>query len=101
MCDWLLDELNPDLQECLTIVVDGPLASNPLFATLLRALRPDDIVNAGDGREASVAAAHFLATGTPLTPSTPLIAENAAVDAELLSRYRSQWRDALTRQRAA
>jgi L-fuculokinase len=99
MSDWLLDELDPRAQDALTIVVDGPLAGNLLFVGVLRALRPDDTIRASDGRDASVAAAHFLATGVALTPKVGGT-ERMPIDAELLARYRSLWRDALIRRAA-
>jgi L-fuculokinase len=86
MTDLRLDELGAGR----TIVVDGPLATNPLFARLLRSLRPDAEVAISDTRLASCSAAHYLATGELLTKATP--EPVTPIDATTLLDYRDRWR---------
>jgi sugar (pentulose or hexulose) kinase len=86
MTDLRLDEL----QAGGSIVVDGPLATNPIFARILGALRPSADVGVSDARLASCSAAHFLATGALLQHVTPDRAE--PVDSVALLEYRERWR---------
>jgi L-fuculokinase len=59
MTDLRLDELRASGG----MIVDGPLATNPLYASILCSLRPNSQVTISDARLASCSAAHFLVTG--------------------------------------
>lgn len=86
MTDLRLDELGAGD----TIVVDGPLATNPIFTRLLRSLRPNATVASSDARLATCSAAHYLATNELLPKITP--APVAAIDSKSLLAYRDRWR---------
>lgn len=86
MTDMRLDEL----QAGNSIVVDGPLATNPIFARILRSLRPSAEVGISDARLACCSAAHFLATGELLKNAAPDRAE--PIESDPLLEYRERWR---------
>ena len=90
MTDLRLDEL----QAGNSIVIDGPLATNPIFARILRAFRPAAEVGISDARLACCSAAHFLATGELLRNAAPDRAEPMESDA--LLEYRERWRRDIT-----
>jgi sugar (pentulose or hexulose) kinase len=89
MCDLRLD----DLDSHQPVLIDGPLAANPLFAPLLAALRPHAPVYLADRRSGVIRGALRLAQPglnfePPAAPTAPLaIAE--------LQGYRALWRGSL------
>ena len=89
MCDQRLD----DLDSHQPLLIDGPLASNPLFAPLLAALRPHAPVYLADRRSGVIRGALRLAQpglsfDPPATPTAPL-------DIAELGSYRALWRSHL------
>lgn len=86
MTDLRLDELRAGNR----IVIDGPLAANPIFARLLRTLRPKAQVAISDSRLACASAAHFLATGELVAKAQPDIVE--PLPSKGLMEYRDEWR---------
>lgn len=91
MTDLRLDELGAGN----SIVVDGPLATNPIFARLLRSLRPTADVAISDARLAACSAAHYLVTGELLARAQP--EPVTPIDAKALFDYRDHWRREVTR----
>jgi hypothetical protein len=78
------------------VVIDGPLARNALFPSLLRGLRPSQKVLAVHGEVGTAAAARALANSRPAPVETV-----AAVVLSLpssLERYREAWRERLPAQ---
>ncbi|HTW28688.1 MAG TPA: hypothetical protein VME92_16295 [Acetobacteraceae bacterium] len=75
------------------VILDGPLAMNPLFPGLLAAFRPESQVLIGENRAGSVVAARLLACGLDI----PVPAPRAVVGFELpdLSAYRVAWQGGL------
>jgi L-fuculokinase len=90
MTDLRLDELGAGNR----IVVDGPLATNPLFARLLRSLRPSAEVAISDARLASCSAAHYLVTGELLAKARP--DPVTPIEVNTLLDYRDRWRHDVT-----
>lgn len=86
MSELLLELLDADQD----VLVDGPLASNPLFASLLATWRPRArvFVNSGAGGVCARAATWLAGFGTAPAPST--IATAFKVDG--LDAYRDAWR---------
>lgn len=85
MSDLALDLLAADGD----VIVDGPLAANPLFAPVLAGLRPRNRVLVDDGRSDSIASCHLagFAQGSPKPcPVTQ------PVESALLARYAALWR---------
>ena len=72
------------------IIVDGPLAGNPLFGPVLQALRPTDFVLRSRSRDGVVIAANALARGRrqPLAVLSP----TAGLTLAGLDRYHAAWR---------
>lgn len=72
------------------IIVDGPLAGNPLFGPVLQALRPTDSVLRSRSRDGVVIAANALARGRgqPLAVLSPA----AGLTLAGLDRYHAAWR---------
>lgn len=89
MCDLRLD----DLDSHQPLVVDGPLAANPLFASLLAALRPNAPVYLADRRSGVIRGALRLAQ-PGLTFDPPSVA-SAPLQLPGLDDYRRMWREAL------
>jgi sugar (pentulose or hexulose) kinase len=91
MADFILDHLGT----AGAILVDGPLAANPLFPGLLASLRPNDHVLPSGTRGGIAAAVLWLAGFTP-----PMEHEGAGSDpwpeASALRAYRDRWRVMLT-----
>jgi sugar (pentulose or hexulose) kinase len=91
MSDLLLDHLGA----LGTVIVDGPLTLNPLFARILQTLRPQGPVFTGDTPHGAAAAARYLVTAA--APSVkreacaPLLSDSAA-----LARHRNMWRSRVT-----
>jgi L-fuculokinase len=81
--DYLLDLLGASGN----VIVDGPFASNPLYGSLLAALRPESLVLLGGERAGSVLCARHLC-GYP-TAAKLLVAKPLRHVA--LEDYRSQW----------
>ena len=91
MADFILDHLGT----AGTILVDGPLAANPLFPGLLASLRPADRVLPSGTRGGIAAAVLWLAGFTP--PMEQAVAASETLpQAESLLAYRDRWRGMLT-----
>ena len=75
-----------------TIVIDGPLATNPLFPGLLQALRPTSGVLLAGGRAGSALAGRWLASGGAI--SQPALVRAAPVEVAGLVAHRASWRRA-------
>lgn len=72
------------------VVIDGPLAVNPLFAPALAALRPHSQVFVSGDTGARIAAGAVLAGISPGVTATPAV---VAVDCAGLDRYRQNWKE--------
>jgi hypothetical protein len=86
MSELLIEMLGADG----TVSIDGPLAANPLFGTILGALLPDRSIepSTGDGGNTRAACylAGFLDAPSPaMTPATPMTLKS-------LPPYREAWR---------
>lgn len=86
MTDLLLDQLDA----AGDIILDGPLASNALYARTLQTLRSHQTVYVGTRRNGNAAAARHLVTGRAPEPDT--VAAGRGFDGGELERYRSEWR---------
>lgn len=75
------------------VFLDGPLASNPVFGTLLAAWRTDDRVFASESLEGSNAAAAFLGGFASHAVEAPV--SLAPLRLEGLAEYRQAWRQLL------
>ena len=82
--DLLLDLLGTDD----TVLVDGPLAANPLFGALLAALRPGSRVLVGDNRAGPTQCARLLCGHAPSVH----LREVETLGCAGLADYRAQWR---------
>ena len=83
--DFLLDQLRAHGE----IILDGPLASNALYAQLLQALRPRDPVLVVAHRHAHAGAARYLVTGlAPVAAASPAA---PALQCDGLDGYRRAW----------
>jgi L-fuculokinase len=71
-----------------TVIVDGPLAANPLYGGLLATLRPGSSVLLGDSRSGPVQCARILCSHVP----TLQLREARAFQCTELEAYRTQWR---------
>jgi sugar (pentulose or hexulose) kinase len=72
------------------IVVEGPLATNPLYGRLLATLRPSKEVSLGDYRGGSTTeCARYLVNNTPAPAQ---LREAPPLDLPDLDGYRSEWR---------
>ncbi len=74
------------------VLVDGPLAENPLFVPILQSLRPEGAILAGRRQEAIVPAARFLA-GCFAAPAeaAPAVAGPLLTNAAMLQDYKKTW----------
>jgi L-fuculokinase len=91
MCDLRLD----DLGSHQPLVVDGPLAMNPMFAPLLATLRPSAPVYWSDRRSGVIRGALRLAQpGLSFEPPTTAC---APLQLPALTPYRALWRSQLPR----
>jgi L-fuculokinase len=86
----LADEMLRALDARGPVVVDGPLASNPLFAPVLQALRPDSFIHRSRARDGVVSATNALALGR----RQPALAPEPVAPLLLpgLDEYRHAWR---------
>ena len=75
-----------------TVVVDGPLAANPLFPGLLQAMRPPCLVLVAEGRAGAGLAGRWLASGGTIA-QRPLPRAGPTENARLAA-YRANWRQA-------
>ena len=75
------------------IVVDGPLAQNPLFPALLSALRPASAVLLSDGVAGSVSGARCLLLGAGA--EFPALRRGAAAPGQPVPAERARWRAAI------
>ncbi len=90
-CSLQTDRLLDLLGMSGTVIVDGPLSTNPLYLGLLRAYRADATVLGGDSRAGLAQCARYLCGSTPtvqLTDANP-------VDCAGLADYRDEWRAAV------
>jgi L-fuculokinase len=71
-----------------TVLVDGPLAANPLFGAILAALRPGSCVLVGDNRAGPTQCARLLCGHAPSLH----LREVELLGCAGLADYRSQWR---------
>jgi L-fuculokinase len=92
MTDYLLDLL--DVRGA--ILVDGPLARNPVFLQVLSALRPAASVRVDTAAVPAVTAASYLAFGARSQES--YIAGAEGVNQPSLKDYRARWRQVLARE---
>lgn len=86
MCELLIEMLGADG----TVLIDGPLATNPLFGSILRALLPERSVELSSGDGGNTRAACYLAgchdaPSAAMTPAT-------AMTLQSLPAYRDAWR---------
>jgi L-fuculokinase len=86
----LADEMLRALDAGGPVVVDGPLAANPLFAPVLQALRPDSTVHRSRSRDGVVSAANALALGRRQPAFAPEPVARIAIAG--LDQYRHAWR---------
>nr|WP_298716800.1 FGGY family carbohydrate kinase [uncultured Steroidobacter sp.] len=86
MCELLIEMLGADG----TVLIDGPLASNPLFGSILRALLPSRPVELSQADGGNTRAACYLA-GFHYAP-TPSMTPAAALMLTSLPAYREAWR---------
>jgi len=89
MSELLIDMLGAEG----TVLIDGPLATNPSFGSILGALLPDRTVELGTGDGGNTRAACYLAgfhdaPSPATTPATPAVLES-------LPAYREAWRKRL------
>ena len=91
MADLILDRLGV----AGAIMVDGPLAANPLFSPVLQSLRPADPVTASGTRGGITAAVLWLSGAVP-PPEAPAAPLPPLAEAEALRAYRGRWRSMLT-----
>jgi L-fuculokinase len=89
MCELLIEMLGADG----AVLIDGPLATNPLFGSILRALLPARSVelSAGDGgntRAGCYLAGFHHAPASTMTPAIPMTLHSLPV-------YRDAWRKGL------
>ena len=77
------------------VLIDGPLATNPLFGSVLAACLPSRSVWLSPGDGGNMRAACYLA-GFPDAPTQPMTAPSA-VALKALSSYREAWRELITR----
>jgi hypothetical protein len=89
MSDVLIDNLRAEGD----VIVDGPLAANPLFAPLLASMRRSQRVFAAPARAGGACAACYLVGFEP--PTTPQPAPIAPLQVAGLDAYRLRWRDLL------
>lgn len=89
MCELLLEMLGAGGD----VLIDGPLATNPLFGSVLAACFPDRAVLLSPGNAGNARAACYLAGfhDAPLEAMTPA----APVTIKSLAAYRDAWRDLL------
>jgi hypothetical protein len=71
-----------------TVLVDGPLAANPLFGALLAAFRPNSRVLVGDNRAGPTQCARLLCGHAPSLH----LREVEPLGCAGLADYRSRWR---------
>ncbi|MCX7176512.1 MAG: L-fuculose kinase [Proteobacteria bacterium] len=74
------------------IVVDGPFAQNPLFAPLLKTLRPDASVFVSSVASGATAGALVLILGDAAPAAENADRSAAPLEVEGLAAYRSAWR---------
>ena len=91
MCDLRLD----DLDSHQPLVIDGPLAANPVFASLLATLRPNAPVYLADRRSGVIRGALRLAQ--PGLTFDPPAAASMLLQLPELGAYRALWREHLPR----
>jgi L-fuculokinase len=89
MCELLIEMLGADGD----ILIDGPLATNPLFGSILAYCLPARTVwpspgDGGNSRAACYLAGFHDAPSEPMTAATPLVLKS-------LPAYRQAWRDSL------
>jgi sugar (pentulose or hexulose) kinase len=86
MCELLIEMLGAEG----AVLIDGPLATNPLFGALLGALLPDRSIELSAGDGGNTRAACYLAGfhDAPPSPMTPA----AAATLKRLPAYREAWR---------
>ncbi len=75
-----------------TVVVDGPLAVNPLFPGLLQALRPACEILVAGGRAGAALAGRWLASGGGI--ASPPVSRALRFADPKLAAYRANWRQA-------
>jgi hypothetical protein len=86
MCELLIEMLGAEGD----VLIDGPLAANQLFGSLLSALLPSRSVQLSTGDGGNTLAACYLA-GFGDAPS-PAMAPAASMPLASLADYRSTWR---------
>jgi sugar (pentulose or hexulose) kinase len=85
MCDLRLDELGATGP----VIVDGPLAGDPLFLAVLAGLRPSAPVRAASSRAGTLRGALVLAQAAGRNEASPAAASFVAPE---LDAYRRRWR---------
>jgi hypothetical protein len=99
MVDLILDEIGA----AGDVVVDGPLARNPLFARLLATLRPTDRISVSSDQVGYAGAASYLAGFAQPTRSAQRRAAPfdsttlGTTGTERLQNYKASWREMLAR----
>jgi hypothetical protein len=86
MADFILERLGL----AGTILIDGPLAANPLFAPVLQSLRPADAIASG-GTRSGIAAAVLWLAGEAAIPEPSAMPVAALSQAAFLRTYRDRW----------
>jgi sugar (pentulose or hexulose) kinase len=86
MADFILERLGV----AGTILIDGPLAANPLFAPVLQSLRPADAIASG-GTRSGIAAAVLWLAGEAAIPEPSAMPVAALSQAAFLRTYRDRW----------
>ena len=75
------------------LIIDGPLASNPLYPALLAGLRPDSAILLGEDGAGSAGGARCLLLGVAAEP--PALRPVSPGDGASVRAARARWRDAM------
>jgi L-fuculokinase len=94
-CALLADVILDRLGATGTVLIDGPLASNPLFAPILQSLRPHSAIVPSGAKNGVAVAALWLADQTVPPPPEGRNVAPVSVDAAALNAYRERWLTAL------
>lgn len=91
MTDLILDRLGATG----TILIDGPFATNPLFAPVLQGLRPNSDILPSELKSGVVVAALWLVHPTIPVPAAAQVVPPVRICATDLKAYRERWVSAL------
>lgn len=94
-CALVADALLSNLGSTGPVLVDGPLAVDPLFATILQTLRPDDPVIVAPPRQSARTAALWLAGCKLAASPPPSVVRPVSMSASLLA-YKARWQERIT-----